>query len=136
MRRFFAFLSVIIVIVFFSGNSTNVYAAGSYKVTFNANGGSVTPGSTTFVATTSYKFNGWGTTSTATSGSAAGTTITPTTSALPIIKFLLFSVIPVFVQLSGNPFILSHSIGVNSLGFFVLKSSIVAVHRMLDALPR
>ncbi len=75
MRRFFAFLSVIIVIVFFSGNSTNVYAAGSYKVTFNANGGTGEMGtaafSTTSVSTlpankytrTGYRFRGWNTSS-------------------------------------------------------------------------
>lgn len=48
-----------------------------------------------------------------------------TTSALPIMKYLWRSGISVFVQLSGKPFMRSHSIGVNLRSFFVLGSSIM-----------
>lgn len=38
-----------------------------------------------------------------------------TTNAFPIQKYRIFSGIPVFVQLSGKPLSLSHSIGVSTL---------------------
>ncbi len=47
-----------------------------------------------------------------------------TTRAFPMQKYLIFSGIPVAVQLSGNPFNLSHSMGVSVLSFPVTQSII------------
>lgn len=44
------------------------------------------------------------------------------TNAFPIQKYRIFSGIPVFVQLSGKPLSLSHSIGVSTLSLPVCKS--------------
>lgn len=75
MRKVFAVLSAIIMVVFFLGNYSTVYAATSYKVTFLANGGSGTMSSAAFSTTcvstlpankytrTGYRFRGWNTSS-------------------------------------------------------------------------
>ena len=61
--------------------------------------------------------------------------ISGTTNALPMQKYRNFSGIPVFVQPSGKPFNLSHSIGVRKRYFPVFGSSMMCVERfVLDSL--